>query len=73
MSWVNTYGLPVWIFFFVGTSYLLVEDHGWALAIFVCAMEFVILILGVKLSEARDEVRSLKYMMEQMREDARHK
>ncbi len=62
------YGLPIWIFLFGGTSYLLVQDHGWPLAIFICAMEFTILILGIKLHEARDEVRSLTYMLKQERE-----
>jgi hypothetical protein len=56
------------IFLFGGTSYLLVEDHGWPLAILVFALEITIVVLAVKLGEARDEVRSLSYMLEQERD-----
>ena len=58
----------MFIFLFGGTSYLLVEDHGWPLAIFVFALEITIVILALKLGEARSEVKSPSSMLDYERE-----
>jgi hypothetical protein len=47
---VDGFGFPVLIFLFAGTSYLIIEDHGWAIAIFIFILETVILELAYRLS-----------------------
>ncbi len=49
-SRVDGYAYPMFIFLFVGTTYLFVEDHGWRIAIFIFVLETVILELAYRLS-----------------------
>ena len=65
-SWSDHYGFPMFILVFAGTSYLLVGDHGWPMATFILAMETAILVLGIKLAEARDEIRQLTHRLERV-------
>jgi hypothetical protein len=48
-SRVGGYAYPMFILLFAGTSYLLVEDHGWGIAIFIFVLETVILELTYRL------------------------
>jgi hypothetical protein len=49
-SRANGYAYPMFILLFAGTSYLLVEAHGWGIAIFIFVLETVILELAYRLS-----------------------
>ena len=47
---VDGFGYPVLLFLFAGTSYLLLEAHGWFIPIFIFILETVILELSYRLS-----------------------
>lgn len=49
-SRVDGYAYPVFILLFAGTSYLVVEDHGWGISIFIFLLETAILELAYRLS-----------------------
>jgi hypothetical protein len=49
-SRVDGYAYPILILLFAGTSYLVVEDHGWAISIFIFLLETTVLELGYRLS-----------------------
>jgi hypothetical protein len=49
-SRVDGYAYPILILLFAGTSYLVAEEHGWAISAFIFLLESVILELGYRLS-----------------------
>ena len=49
-SRVDGYAYPIFILLFAGTSYLVVEDHGWGISIFIFLLETAILELAYRLS-----------------------
>ncbi len=60
----------MFMFVILSLSYGMVEGYGWVPGISVFVLQTAVLILAVKLGEARDEARSLSHMLEQERDNS---